>query len=280
MPRRSPTGKRPGAPIGTPGYPAPMACFSPLRACLGRPWAACLVALVLGGCGRDEGPSGAERRAATAAIQAIELVALAAEIAAPAVLGPASDTTLCPAVSRVGGFVTLDYGDGCLPDRGWVGGPVSGSTRLEVGTTAAVLALDGLSAGGGPLGGGVELVLGGAGGTVLVASLRPGLDDAPVQVETELFFAVDGADATFTGPLRVQDVDGADVTVDADGLVVAPLGSAPCFAPAAGTAAATYGINTSTLTFSDDGTVSLRGSRDERATEDEVCAFSPGIFRP
>lgn len=252
-----------------------MSRFSPASASVG------LLALsLLGACRKDDGPSSAERRAATAAIQAIELVAFAAELATPAVLGASSDATLCPAVSRVGGFVTLDFGDGCVPDRGWVGGPIAGTTRLEVGTTAAAVPVDGLEAGGGPLAGVVELVLGGAGGTVLVAELRPGLAEAPVRVGTELFFTAADGEAGFTGPLRVQDVDGADVTVDADGLRVAPLGGAPCFAPVAGTAAATYGVNTSTLTFADDGTVALRGSRDESETVDDVCAFSPGIFQP
>jgi len=225
------------------------------------------LALALVGCAED-GIGAKEQRSVALAVQAIELGALAAELAAPARLALDEDATLCPGMSRIEGYVTVAYG-GCVPQRGWVRGAVDGGFRLDLTSDTFSTDLDALAVGpvsvSGTLDG--DLEAGGAFGADF------DLDGAEIpQARLDLT-------GSLAGPLSLSGLAtlsaGSTEEVVLEGITVA-TGSG-CFAPIGGVARVDTGLVDVTITFQDDGLAAVTNSR-EQSGDVDVCGLDAGLF--
>ena len=89
--------------------------------------------LLLAGCGGSVGIGTREEGSLGDVLQIVQAVGVVTELAAHGVLDVPENEPTCPRVSRIEGFSTVDYGEGCLPDSGLVPAGLSGSARLDIG---------------------------------------------------------------------------------------------------------------------------------------------------
>lgn len=226
------------------------------------------LALLLVACSSTEGIGAKEQESVGRALQAIELGALLAEVVAPARLDLAEDATTCPGMSRIEGYVTVDY-DACVPTRGWVRGAMDGGYRLDLTAEAVSTTVDTVSVGPVVVDGDVEAAL--APGGALSADLD--LDGAEMpQARLDLT-------GDLTGPLTLSGAVtlslGSAQEVLLDGVTVA--NGSGCFAPTGGVATLEQGLLDVTITFGDAGLADVVTSRDQSGQVD-LCGLGVGIF--
>lgn len=204
-------------------------------------------------------------------LQAIEAAALVAEIAQHGVLPEPESEPVCPQVSRISGYVTLDYGDGCVPDSGWVAGAVSGTTRLDLGSDEVTADLAEMAAGGVALDG--ELSARPTPVSDLVVDLELDTDD-PDELELAVTVGLGQAPPLRMDGTAQRNAGGVGNPMTLAGLVV-PVPDGDCFAPTAGTATVESGIYSLSLTFEDDGTTSVVRSDDAEGSVDTCAGIAP-----
>jgi hypothetical protein len=230
-----------------------------------------LVLLALPACGTPE--LGARDVASVGLLlQAVEAASLVAEIARHGVLPEPDEPPACPAVSRVSGYVTLDYGGGCSPDTGWVLGELTGTTRLDLGEDVTA-DLDGLTAGG--------IALDGE-----VTARRTPVSDVAIDLGLDLADP-DAFELTLTiglgqaPPLRIdgtaqRNAGGVGNPMTLTDLVV-PAPTDGCFAPTSGTATVESGFYGLSLTFAADGTTAVVRDDGAEGTID-TCEGAAALF--
>jgi hypothetical protein len=223
--------------------------------------------LVIVGCA-DDGIGAREQSSVALSLQAIEVGALAGELLAPARLDLAEDATTCPAMSRIEGYVTVDY-DACVPQRGWVRGAVNGGLRLDL--TASDVSTEVTDLKVGTVGVDGDLSGGLAAGDNVEGSIDLDGSDIP-QARLDLTALMDGT-LTLSGDVTLSVGEAIVVTLDA--VTVAP--GSGCFAPTGGGAMLEQGLVDVAISFSDDGTADITTSRDESGTID-LCGLDAGLF--
>lgn len=198
------------------------------------------------------------------ALQVVQAVAVVTEIASHGVLSAPEVEPLCPLVSRIQGFATIDYGDGCVPDSGLVPVGMAGSTRLDIGDQVTT-DMTGLSVGGIAVDGALDaratpvsaldtvLKLDQADPDAVVVGVSVGLGQAPP-------YSIHG-DAQ-------RNEAGVGVPVTFDEVILAAGGA--CLAPISGTITIEQGLYDVMFTFADDGTAAVVRS-DGAEGELSVC---------
>lgn len=224
-----------------------------------------LVACGTGSIGRNEEAS------LTRVLRVVEAVAFVGEVVHHGVLAVADPPPSCPEISGIQGFSTLDYGDGCVPDSGFVLGPVVGSIRLDVGDdvttdlgglTAGRVALDGrLTARATPVSG-LQLELG-----------LEGVDDLD-EVEMDVTLGLgQSPPLRVTGAAQLNSA-GVGVPVTLEDVEIPPSG---CLAPEAGVATIEQGLYTVTFAFAPGGIVQVSTSRGAEG-ELDACPLAESLF--
>lgn len=225
----------------------------------------------LAACATSDGIGSREQSSLGEALQVVQAAAVVAEIATHGVLAEPEEAPVCPAVSRVQGFATIDYGDGCVPDSGLVPVGMGGSVRLDIG--ARVTAdLDGLFVGDVALDGALDaratpvssvdttLKLDQLDPDAVVIALTLGLGQAPP-------YSIHGTAQRNEGGVGVPlDFDEVVLPIDGD-----------CLAPTSGAITIEQGLYDVTFTFSDDGTASVDRS-DGAVGELDVCAHESPLI--
>lgn len=210
--------------------------------------------LPLAACSSTDGIGSREQTSLGAALQVVQAAALLAEVAAHGVLAEPEVAPVCPSVSRIQGYATLQYGDGCVPDSGLVPVGLAGSIRLDLGDRVTG-DLSGLRAGGIGLDGDLDaratpvssfdttLQLDQLDPDAVVVALTVGLGQAPP-------YSLHG-DAQ-------RNEGGVGVPVAFDAVVLPPGGD--CLAPTAGAITIEQGLYDVVFTFADDGTAAVSRS--------------------
>jgi hypothetical protein len=223
-----------------------------------------LVMPLLAACASSDGIGTREQTTLGDALQVVQATAVIAEIAAHGVLAEPEVEPLCPVVSRVQGFATLDYGDGCVPDSGLVPAGMAGSVRVDIGDRVTT-DLDGLFVGGVAIDGDLDaratpvssfdttLKLDQVDPDAVVVSVAVGLGQAPP-------YGIHG-DAQ-------RNEAGVGVPVTFDEVVLPTDGD--CLAPSSGSITIEQGLYDVTYTFADDGTAAVARS-DGAEGELPVC---------
>lgn len=226
------------------------------------------LALLLAACSSSDDIGAKEQASVALALQAIEISALAAEVVAPARLDLDEEATTCPAMSRIEGYVTVDY-DACVPQRGWVRGAMDGGYRLDLTSESVSTAVDSVSVGPVVVDADFEAEL--AEGGALSAALDLTSSEIP-QARLELTPILTGP-LTLTGLATLSTGEAQEVVLD--GVTVA-TGSG-CFAPTGGVVQLEQGLLDLTITFGADGLAEVVTSRDQ-AGQVDVCGLGASLF--
>lgn len=229
-----------------------------------------LACLLSTACGSPNGIGSREQASLGEALQVVQATAILAELAAHGVLAEPEVEPLCPAVSRVQGFATLDYADGCVPDSGLVPAGMAGSVRLDIGERVTT-DLAGLSVGGVALDGDLDaratpvssfdstLKLDQVDPDAVVVEVAIGLGQAPP-------YSIHGD--------TQRNEAGVGVPMAFDEVVLPTDGD--CLAPTAGAISMEQGLYDLTFTFSEDGMAAVSRS-DGAEGELEVCAHAAAL---
>lgn len=205
--------------------------------------------VMLGSCGGPSAVGQREQESLGAVLQTVQAVAAVVEVAHHGVLPGTGAEPTCPAVSRVQGFATIDYGDGCIPDSGLVRARMSGAIRLDV-DDRVTARFAGLSMDDVDLEGRLDaratpvsrfdgvLLLDQPTPDGVVLALSVGLGQAPPYI-------LHGTAQRTEGGLGVP-VEFEEVELPVEG---------PCLAPISGTATVEQGLHQVAFRFTDDGGV-------------------------
>jgi len=191
-------------------------------------------------------------------LQVVQAVGVITELAVHGVLGAPETEPVCPAVSRVEGFSTVDYGPGCVPDSGLVPAGLAGSVRLDLGERL-VADMDGLVLGGVALDGTLD-----ARATPVSAvetTLR--LDQlSPDAVELDLTIGMGQAPPFLVHGVAQRNEGGVGVPLAFEEVELD--GGGDCLAPAAGSITIEQGLYEVVFTF--DGSDRVAVSRSDGVT--------------
>lgn len=227
-------------------------------------------ALLLLACGGDDAIGAREADTTARALQAIQLAALGAEIAAPARLDPPAGATTCPTVSSVGGYTTSQWG-ACLPERGWVRAPMDGQLRLDLRADTASTDIDGLGVGVATADGDLDTDLAAGGAIAFVLDLEGAADVLGGRAEVSASLS-DGLvlDGTVT-----LDLGGQSLEVLLTGVQV-PNASG-CFVPTGGSVDLEQGLTDVNVVFGKDGLGQVSTSLGDSGAVD-LCGLDSNLF--
>lgn len=225
---------------------------------------AALACVVLCACGGSSGIGSREQASLGDALQVVQAVAVVAEVAQHGVLDAPETEPACPAVSRIQGFSTLDYGEGCVPDSGLVPDGLSGSVRLDIGDRVTT-DLEGLALGGISLDGDLDA----RATPVSSFDTTLKLDQlTPDAVELDLTVGLGQAPPYLIHGDAQRNEGGVGVPVTFEELELE--GGGDCLAPSAGAITIEQGLYDVTFTFKADGKAQVARS-DGQEGELVVC---------
>jgi hypothetical protein len=212
-----------------------------------------------------------EESSLTRVLRVVEAVAFAGEVTHHGVVDAPDPPTTCPELSGIQGFSTIDYGDGCVPDSGFVLGPVAGSVRLDVGDEVST-DVSGLTAGSVVLDGALTARATPVSGLQLDLGLD-GVDDLD-EIEMDVTLGLgQSPPLRATGTAQLNSA-GVGVPVTLEEVEIPPSG---CLAPESGVATIEQGLYTVTFEFAPDGVVAVSTSRGAEG-ELDACPLSEPLF--
>lgn len=233
-----------------------------------RPAILALVSLCA--CGGSSGLGSREQATLGDVLQVVQAVGVVTELVQHGVRAEPETEPLCPTVSRIQGFNTLDYKEGCVPDSGLVSGELAGSVRLDIGDRVST-DLEGLTLDGVALDGDLD-----ARATPVSAyDTRLKLDQlAPDAVELAVTVGMGQAPPFTVHGDAQRNEGGVGVPVVFD--EVSLSGGGDCLAPTAGSITTEQGLYDVTFTFADDGTAAVVRS-DGQEGELTVCEHDKAL---
>lgn len=221
--------------------------------------------LLLAGCGGSVGIGTREEGSLGDVLQIVQAVGVVTELAAHGVLDAPENEPTCPRVSRIEGFSTVDYGEGCLPDSGLVPAGLSGSARLDIGDRVSA-DLEGVLLGSVDLYGVLD-----ARATPVSAvdmTLRLG-QVAPDSVEMDLTIGMGQAPPFIIHGAAQRNAEGIGQPLEFDEVEL--QSGDGCLSPSAGSITIEQGLHDVTFTFDGEAMVLVSRS-DGEVGEMDVCA--------